>query len=110
MADKNDTFVLARRRKDGVEMVLGMMFLDQYPHVWEVIGKPSVPKKVVVKEEEKVEEPDISGEFNTVLGVTEPTTLEEYRSALDILGVEYKPQHGIPGLKKLYEEAKQEKE
>lgn len=52
------------------------------------------------------DEPDVSLEFNTGKGFTEPETLEEYRAALDKLGVEYKPQHGIPGLQKLYEDNK----
>jgi hypothetical protein len=111
MADKNDVFVLARRREDNVEMVLGRKFINQYPHLFEEIGfsPASVVKRTKIEEVPvvvEVEDTDISMEFNTKQGFTEPESVEEYRAALDVLGVDYLPQHGIPGLKKLYEENK----
>lgn len=103
MADKNDVFVLARRRDDNVVMVLGRKLIAQYPHKFEEVGTTST--KAVKREEvpEIIEETDISMEFNTEQGFTEPETIDEFRAALDKLGVDYKPQHGIPGLRKLYE-------
>jgi hypothetical protein len=112
MANKNDVFVLARRRADGSEMVLGRQFIMEYPHLFEEVTrsvglvKDIKIEKVPVKEEVVLEATDISMSFSTANGFTEPETIEEFRAVLDKLEVEYKPQHGLPGLKKLYEDNK----
>jgi len=108
MADKNEVFVLARRRKDNVEMILGRKYIAEYPHVFEEVRMvSSKPTKITVAPVvDDVADADITMEFSTEAGFTEPESIDEYRAALDVLEVEYKPQHGIPGLRKLYEENK----
>lgn len=108
MANKNEVYVTARRRLDNVLMVLGRGFIAQYPHLFEEVVKvDAIAHRALDVKIEKVPEPvvedaEVSMEFNTEKGFTEPETIEEFRTALDLLGVEYKPQHGIPGLMKLY--------
>lgn len=108
MADKNEVFVLARRREDNVKMILGRKYIAEYPHVFEEVKvATSKPTKITVAPVvDDVADADITMAFSTEAGFTEPESIDEYRAALDVLGVEYKPQHGIPGLRKLYEESK----
>ena len=111
MADKNDVFVLARRREDGVVMVLGRKLIAEYPHEFEEIRSLSskatkVTKATVAPVSNDDSDADITMAFSTEAGFTEPESIDEYRAALDVLEVEYKPQHGLPGLRKLYEENK----
>ena len=107
MADKNETFVLARRRKDGVEMILGRKLIAKDPHIFEEIGCTATKTKVIVVPEDTVpEDADISMDFNTAdfenYKGKALTNVDEYREALDDMGVEYKMTHGMPGLKKLF--------
>lgn len=109
MANKNEIFVTARRRADDVIMVLGRGFIAKHPHLFEeIIMADKIAHKIVEAATiEKVPEPapeeaEVSMEFSTEKGFTEPETIDEFRTALDLLGVEYKPQHGLPGLMKLY--------
>lgn len=105
MANKNEIYVTARRRADDVLLVLGRSFVREYPHLFEeVIKVDKIANRILdpLIEEVESEDTDISMEFSTEKGFTEPETIDEFRAALDKMGIEYKPQHGLPGLKKLY--------
>jgi len=97
-----------------VVMVLGRKLIAEYPSEFEEIGSiPSKATKVtkavvapVSDDDGTTGDADITMAFSAEAGFTEPESIDEYRSALDVLEVEYKPQHGLPGLRKLYEENK----
>ena len=107
MPIKGMHYFKAVRIKDGMVFTIDKRVMDAEPHLWRAYKESknvTVPTKRVVVPTVGPEPVEVNDEENDWEGevVTLPTTAEEYREALDKMGVTYHSQLGLAKLSVLW--------